>query len=202
MPKLIPSIAILSLLLLVGCSTGEKKEGETAAAEGDMMDSSLESAEASNEAPAEDLFAETNNNEEEKQADVPEISVSTSGETTEYTVEKGDTLLLIAFKVYGDYSKWKLIRDANKGVKSNNLVAGSTLKYPAPSEKFTWAPKGDAHLIKTGETLGSISNEKYGAVKRWREIYNNNKPMIKNPNLIFAGFTLYYIPDNREVASF
>ena len=41
-----------------------------------------------------------------------------------------------------------------------------------------------------------ISKKKYGTPVRWKSIWDNNKPMIKDPNLIFAGFTLYYIPDN------
>ena len=51
-----------------------------------------------------------------------------------------------------------------------------------------------------GETLGTISNKHYGVTKRWKDLYENNRPMIKDPNLIFAGFTLYYVPD-RDLAS-
>jgi nucleoid-associated protein YgaU len=51
-----------------------------------------------------------------------------------------------------------------------------------------------------GETLGTISSDKYGTPVKWRKIYDNNRPLIKNPNTIYAGFTLYYIPE-REIAS-
>ncbi|MCB1073754.1 MAG: hypothetical protein KDK96_11745 [Chlamydiia bacterium] len=49
--------------------------------------------------------------------------------------------------------------------------------------------------MKKEDTLGTISDEVYHTPKRWNEIYQNNRPLIKDPNLIFAGFTLYYIPD-------
>jgi hypothetical protein len=47
-------------------------------------------------------------------------------------------------------------------------------------------------MIKNGETLGTISNSVYQTPKKWKAIWENNKPLIRNPNVIFAGFTLYY----------
>lgn len=117
-----------------------------------------------------------------------------------YTVEKSDTLMLIAFKIYGDYAKWKDIKSLNpqiKGVMSLNV--GDQLKYMEPTEKFVYSPKGNPILVKKGDTLGSISSDVYGVMKRWRDIYENNQPLIKDPNLIFAGFTLYYIPDGEKM---
>ncbi len=119
------------------------------------------------------------------------------GEMAEYVVEKNDTLMLIAFNIYGDYSKWKDIQNMNPGIQATALKAGTVLKYIQPREKFVWNPQGNPYLIKTGDTLGLISSEVYTTPKRWREIYDNNRPMIKDPKLIFAGFTLYYIPDSK-----
>ncbi len=125
----------------------------------------------------------------EKQA---EVKITEAGE---YVVEKGDTLLLISFKVYGDYRKWRQIIAENPGVSQHNLSVDSKLKYTLPNSPFEWNKNGTAHLILKGETLGTISNEHYGTIKRWKEIYENNRPMILDPNLIFAGFTLYYVPN-------
>jgi len=122
------------------------------------------------------------------------------GEQKSYQVKKGDTLMLVAFKLYGDYARWKELAAINEGVHGKKLIPGTTLHYAASGEAFDWNPKGNPYLVRHGDTLGSISDEKYGTVKRWRDIWNNNKPMIKNPNLIFAGFTLYYVPD-RNIAS-
>ena len=124
----------------------------------------------------------------------PESNVKIS-EVGEYIVEKGDTLLLISFKVYGDYRKWRQILAENPGVSADNLIAGKMLKYTQPETPFEWIRKGNAHLILKGDTLGTISNQYYGTIKRWKDIYKNNQPMILDPNLIFAGFTLYYVSD-------
>ncbi len=115
-----------------------------------------------------------------------------------YRVQKGDTLMMVAFKIYGDYEKWRDIKKLNPNVEK--LTEGVELKYHVPFEKFGWEPVGDPYLVKNGDTLGIISMDKYGTPKKWKAIYENNRPLIKNPNLIFAGFTLYYRP-LRDLAS-
>jgi nucleoid-associated protein YgaU len=54
-------------------------------------------------------------------------------EPKDYVVEKDDTLQKISKKVYGSYSKWTKIYDANReAIKDPNfLKAGITLKIPA-----------------------------------------------------------------------
>jgi len=47
-----------------------------------------------------------------------------------YTVTKGDSLSLIAEKVYGDKSMWHKIRDANQIKDVNNLQPGMQLIIP------------------------------------------------------------------------
>ena len=119
-----------------------------------------------------------------------------------YQVKSGETLMLIAFNLYGDYTKWRYLMELNPGLRSNGrgLMAGQTVKYNPPVKKFVWNPDGLPHLILSGETLGSISMDKYNTTSKWRHLYENNQPMIKDPNLIFAGFTLYYVPA-RDMAS-
>jgi nucleoid-associated protein YgaU len=114
-----------------------------------------------------------------------------------YTVEEGDTLMLVAFKLYGDYLKWRDIKRANPQLQSLDLIPGTTLNYEKPAIPFVWSRNGNPHLIKRGESLSIISRSIYGKMQRWPEIFDNNRPMIKDPNLIFAGFTLYYVPDRK-----
>ncbi len=115
-----------------------------------------------------------------------------------YRVQKGDTMMMIAFKIYGDYRKWKDIKEWNKDVKK--VGEGVDLKYYVPDQKFGWMPNGTPYMVKTGDTLQIISMDKYGTTRKWKSIYDNNRPLIRNPNLIFAGFTIYYQP-TRDLAS-
>ena len=112
----------------------------------------------------------------------------------EYTVQKNETLMMIAFKLYGDYGKWRDLSARNQGKLKNGMVfAGTKIKYALPSQTFEWSPQGNPYLIRTGDTLGGISGSVYGTPKKWKNIWNNNKPLIKDPNRIFAGFTLYWL---------
>lgn len=121
-------------------------------------------------------------------------STTTTGVEGEYIVQKNETLMMVAFKLYGDYGKWRDIANRNSGsLKGSQLRAGMKLKYDLPSEAFEWNPQGNPHLIRTGDTLGKISTEVYGTQKKWKSLWDNNRPLIKDPNRIYAGFTIYWL---------
>ena len=127
-------------------------------------------------------------------------AVTIGGEVGRLKVKRGETLMMIAFNLYGDYTKWKRLRNMNPGINPHSLAAGQVIKYEVPEEEFSWVPNGNPYLIKRGDTLGTISKDKYGTPKKWRDIYNNNSPLIRDPNLIFAGFTIYYIDGESDFA--
>lgn len=134
------------------------------------------------------------------EAAISSSNIEISNDIGTYTVKSGETLMMIAFNIYGDYRKWRELRDMN-GLSSTNLRVGSTIQYRKPAQVFTWSPDGLPYLIRRGDTLGTISNDKYGTYSKWRLIYDNNRPLIQDPNLIFAGFTIYYIPEG-DLASY
>jgi nucleoid-associated protein YgaU len=134
----------------------------------------------------------------------PVISNDYSGGTEkQYIVKKNETLMLVAFKLFGDYERWKELANANRDVLrgSTSLSQGMTLRYTAPAQEFVWNPQGLPYLIRMGDTLGGISKTVYTTEKKWKLIWNNNRPLIKDPNKIFAGFTIYYLENGREVAA-
>lgn len=211
--KLITLLMIAALLTSTACSSKKKQ----AAVEGqgtDQIASFGEDADFIIESDSQDLLAveDTPTSESidpmlEEQFVSPVIeeemastSFQTTGQVGTYTIESGDTYMLIAFKLYGDYRKWKSVADMNPGLSSAQLSVGQNIKYDMPSQPFVWNPQGNPHMIQSGETLGTIANNKYGSAMRWKDIYNNNRPMILDKNMIFAGFTLYWIPD-RDIAS-
>lgn len=132
----------------------------------------------------------------------PEIS-NDSGSIKQYTVQRNETLMLIAFKIYGDYERWKDIANQNRDALRGNtaLRHGMVLNYVAPAEEFVWNPQGNPYLIRTGDTLAGISKEVYATLKKWKLIWDNNRPLIKDPNKIYAGFTIYTPESGREVAN-
>jgi nucleoid-associated protein YgaU len=125
-----------------------------------------------------------------------------SGGTSSYTVRQGDTLMKIAFENYGDLYKWKDIYQENKdAIKNpNDVPPGTVLKLDKPNVPVAIERNGDQYLIKTGDTLGTISNDVYGTKAKWKKIWNNNKQLIKDPNKIYAGFYLFYTltPEEKD----
>lgn len=138
------------------------------------------------------------------EASTPAPSMQMTGSNGWYTVERGDTLMIIAFKIYGDYERWRSLANKNAGKLGANysLRVGMQLQYDEPVEKFDWNPTGNPYLIRSGDTLGTISRDTYGTMGYWRNIWDNNRPLIKDPNRIFAGFTIYTPNlESRDVAN-
>ena len=191
---LLKLLMMLSLAFAVGCSNSSGQKQELSDSEMDMFDDDFL-------ADGDDLFLDSDLDYDplfDDQVETQPVISEFSPGIGEYQVKKGDTLLLIAFNIYGDYTKWRNISALNGNVR--HIREGQVLQYEIPEHEFVWNPRGNPHLIQMGETLGTISYDKYGVESRWRDLYENNQPMIQNPNLIFAGFTLYYIPD-RDLAS-
>lgn len=130
--------------------------------------------------------------------DEPKIEDFLSSKKKSYRATKDDTFMMVAFKIYGDYRRWKEIRAWNKDVKK--ITEGVELFYEEPLEVFNWAPEGTPYLVRRKDTLQIISMDKYGTTKKWKRLFEHNQPLIRDPNLIFAGFTIYY-PKERDLAS-
>lgn len=129
--------------------------------------------------------------------------VALTGDAGIYTVKENETLMMIAFNLYGDYSKWREIANLNadKLNGSTTLSKGMQLKYNVPAQPFVFNPTGNPYLVQEGDYLGKVSMKTYGTSKHWQAIWDNNKPLIKDPNVIFAGFTIYTpVLEGRDVA--
>jgi len=194
-------LLMLTMFSLVACS------GSKSAKDIEEMDGGIELADSDefSEEGAEDVVADNMEADDDMAEDSTEMAsspmIDPAGEIKTYAVQKNETLMIIAFKLYGDYSKWKDIAQANNMNGNDVITAGSEIKYIAPVQEFVWQPDGNPYLIKNGDTLGTISTDVYGANKFWKDIWTNNKPLIKDPNKIYAGFTLYTpIIEGRDVA--
>lgn len=219
--KLLPLMVFLSLGL-VGCSGSKSAQPVSQETPQIELSDADEFIENPNEEPSAEPTEEAAASEEPVVADsaiaddaAPEISDTSTtespvmvddsmgGSEKTYQVQKNETLMMIAFKLYGDYGKWKELANYNRDTLKGSTVVrnGMNLKYMAPAEEFVWNPQGLPYLIRTGDTLGGISNNVYQTTKKWKLIWDNNRPLIKDPNKIFAGFTLYYLENGRDVAA-
>lgn len=185
---------LLSLMLIffVSCSGGSSSSGDD--------DTGIELADAvefneteSGDVMGEPMAAEPLADSGMSQLEMSEPMAELGTDQKTYTVKKNETLMMIAYQLYGDYRQWKSIKNLNTSVigPGNSIKEGMQLKYMAPAQEFIFSPSGNPYLIQNGDTLGKISNTTYGTQKYWKDIWNNNKPLIRDPNKIYAGFTIF-----------
>lgn len=163
-----------------------------------------DSTASSDAASGTDPFADLAEAEGSKDAlEVTEESGSgTTGATEQYRVKAGDTLMKIAFTIYGDIDRWKDLRDWNQAAIKNasHLKVGTKLTYETPLQPFNAQELSHSYLIKQGDTLAGIADEVYGRKMKYRKLQRYNQKLIKNPNRIFAGFTIFYDITDKELA--
>ena len=51
-------------------------------------------------------------------------------------------------------------------------------------------PEAQFYTVKRGDSLSKISKKYYGDAKKYKVIFEANKPMLKDPNLIYPGQVL------------
>lgn len=132
-----------------------------------------------------------------------------------YTVKKGDSFMSIARAVFGDERKFKLLMEANPDVDPMSLQIGQKLTIPEmanaktnKAERKTSRPSvvggqevgnpisSDQYVVKSGDTLASISLAIYGTSKKWKKIYEANRTVISNPDVLSVGDVLRLPPKN------
>lgn len=101
-----------------------------------------------------------------------------------YTVQTGDTLSEIAKQFYGDGSKYPIIFEANKEViKDPNLIyPGQMLRIPKPA-----GGESQSYTVQSGDTLSKIAKQFYGAANQYMKIFEANRDILKDPNVIHPG---------------
>jgi len=78
----------------------------------------------------------------------------------------------------------------------SNVESGSSSTAPAPAKAPSTAqPK--TYVVKQGDNLSKIAKQEYGNANEWRRIYDANRDLIKNPDLIHPGQTLKIPPAEK-----
>ena len=71
----------------------------------------------------------------------------------------------------------------------SDVTAGSSSTAPAPAPA---APR--TYTVVKGDTLSRIAKQFYGDANQWRKIYEANRDVIKNPDLIKPG-QVFKVPE-------
>ncbi|MCD8138515.1 MAG: LysM peptidoglycan-binding domain-containing protein [Planctomycetaceae bacterium] len=128
-----------------------------------------------------------------------------------YVVLPGDSLSSIAVRELGSASLAENIFLLNRDVieDPDHLLAGvkirlpvresATVDEPAPPDTATPGRRpsmglGRTHLVVRGDTLSSIAQQYYGTSAGWRFIYEANRNILPNPNVLAVGNELTIPP--------
>ena len=74
----------------------------------------------------------------------------------------------------------------------SNVQSGGSSTAPAPGVggPETSAPSmttGRTYVVVSGDSLSKIAKREYGDAAKWPKIYDANRNLIKNPDLIYPG---------------
>jgi nucleoid-associated protein YgaU len=78
----------------------------------------------------------------------------------------------------------------------SNVQSGgsSTAAPPATTDPVAGSGAGRTYTVVTGDSLSKIAKREYGDANKWRRIYEANRGLIKDPDLIYPG-QLLSIPE-------
>lgn len=120
-----------------------------------------------------------------------------------YRVEEGDTLWSLAQRFLGDGRRHPEIVAMNQGRlgPNNELRAGTTIVLPGGSpaqaarsapvaEPKKPAPTATTYTVKSGDSLRKIAERLLGSPNRWNEIYEANRQVLKDKDVVRVGMEL------------
>lgn len=78
----------------------------------------------------------------------------------------------------------------------SDVVSGSSSTAPSPAAAPAagGAPTVRMYVVQGGDSLSKISKKFYGDANKWKQIFEANRDVVKNPDLIQPGWRLR-IPD-------
>ena len=81
----------------------------------------------------------------------------------------------------------------NKGKQQadfSDVQSGSSSTAPPPGQGGPAATVAPTYVVAKGDSLSKIAQRAYGDGGKWRKIYEANKDIIKDPDLIYPGQSL------------
>lgn len=122
-----------------------------------------------------------------------------------YVVEKGDTMGVIASKIYGSAGRWKELAQNSGLADANRIYPGDLVYYQLDQDSQMFAANyenlGRASVtVAAGDTLMSIAKQVYGSSQAWKSLWRQNDA-IENPESLPAGMTVYFIQAGAMSAS-
>jgi len=141
----------------------------------------------------EKIFGKSEEKKEQDKADLILSHIKKFGfDTSDIQVKVDDDKVILMGSVDTIDNKNKVIVTAGnvEGVAS----VDDWLKVNHPPVIVPPPPEKQFYTVKKGDYLSKISKEVYGNANKYNVIFEANKPMLKDPNLIYPGQVLVIPP--------
>ena len=69
----------------------------------------------------------------------------------------------------------------------SNVRSGGSSTAPAEPQPTGTIGSGKTYVVVEGDSLSKIARREYGDANKWRTIYEANKDLINDPDLIYPG---------------
>jgi nucleoid-associated protein YgaU len=69
----------------------------------------------------------------------------------------------------------------------SNVRSGGSSTAPAAPQPTDTIGSGKTYVVVEGDSLSKIAKREYGDANKWRTIYEANKDLINDPDLIYPG---------------
>ena len=69
----------------------------------------------------------------------------------------------------------------------SKVRSGGSSTAPTAPEPTSTSGSARTYVVVKGDTLSGIAKREYGDANKWPTIYEANKDVIKNPDLIYPG---------------
>lgn len=140
----------------------------------------------------EKLFKSEAKREEEKAALIAEHIKKFGFDTSDIKVKVDDDKVSLMGSIDTQENKNKIIVTAGniEGIASvEDWIVVKNPAVVAPPQ-----PEKQFYTVKKGDYLSKIAREVYGDANKYNVIFEANKPMLKDPNLIYPGQVLVIPP--------
>lgn len=126
-----------------------------------------------------------------------EVAAAQAKQITEHVQQFDLGIEGLEVSVEGDKVTLKGVA-ASQADKEKIILAAGNVEGIATVEDLieveTPEPEAQFHTVVSGDTLGKIAKTYYGNAMKYPVIFEANKPMLKDPNLIYPGQVLRIPP--------
>lgn len=139
--------------------------------------------------------------DESKSKKLTEDIINTGVDIVDFNVVIEDSVATVSGEAGKQAIKEKVILMVGniKGIETVNdemSVRAQVVEVEAaePVELAEPEPVSQFYTVESGDSLGAIAKKFYGEAGKYTVIFEANKPMLKNPDLIYPGQTLRIPP--------